>query len=116
MTGIPSGRFFVVLPRLGMYTRRSGCGRRPRLSNRWMARHLASGVVQISPSTPGVRLPSFSDTRFTASTLAEYELTRYVLRYISGLVYSLAICADDPPKPKNWRKSHRSTIDMSQSK
>src|SRR5450759_502509 len=29
-----------------------------------------------SPSTPGVRLPSFSDTRFTASALAEYELTR----------------------------------------
>src|ERR1700693_5102984 len=41
-----------------------------------MARHLASGVVHVSPSTPGVRLPSFSDTRFTASALAEYELTR----------------------------------------
>src|ERR1700730_10189690 len=97
MTGIPSGRFFVD-PRFGMYTRRNGAARGPPLSNRWMACHLASGVVQISPSTPGVRLPSFSDTRFTANALAEYELTRNLPQYISGLVYSLAICADDPPK------------------
>src|ERR1022692_1354877 len=41
-----------------------------------MACHLASGVDQISPSTPGVRLPSFSDTRLTANALAENELTR----------------------------------------
>lgn len=75
MVGIPSGRIFV-LPRLGMYTRRRGCGRRPRLPNRWMACHLASGVVHVSPSTPGVRLPSLSDTRFTANVLAENELTR----------------------------------------
>src|SRR5437660_1220164 len=76
MTGIPRGRIFVLLPRLGIYTRRNGCGRRSWLLNRWMAFHLASGVDQVSPSTPGVRLPSFSDTRLTANTLAENELTR----------------------------------------
>ena len=64
-----------------------------------MARQLASGVVQISPSTPGVRLPSFSDTRFTAIALAEYELTRnrcraFTLRQsCSRVALAIRICS-----------------------
>src|ERR1700757_2628520 len=34
-----------------------------------MALDLVSGVDQVSPSTPGVRLPWFSVTRFTAKAL-----------------------------------------------
>src|ERR1700677_3596714 len=64
-----------------------------------MACHLASGGDQISPSTPGVRLPSFSDTRFTASTLAEYELTRnrcraFTLRqFWSQVTLAIRVCS-----------------------
>jgi len=88
-----------VLPRFGMYTRRSGCGRRPRLPNRWMACHLAPGVVHFSPSTPGVRLPSFSDTRLTANALAENELTRNLCRaftrrqFCSRVALAIRICS-----------------------
>src|SRR5690606_31010161 len=48
---------------------------------------------------PGVRLPSFSVTRFTASTLAEYELTRNLCRALtrrqsrSPVALAIRICS-----------------------
>src|ERR1035438_8881308 len=64
-----------------------------------MACHLASGVDQISPSTPGVRLPSFSDTRLAASALADDELTRnrcraFTLRqFWSRVALAIRVCS-----------------------
>src|ERR1700730_2423877 len=52
-----------------MYTRLSGRGLYPRFLSDNTASDLVSGVDQIAPSTPGVHLPWFSVTRFTAKAL-----------------------------------------------
>jgi hypothetical protein len=52
-----------------MYTRLSGRGLYPRFLSDNTASDLVPGVDQIAPSTPGVHLPWFSVTRFTAKAL-----------------------------------------------
>ncbi len=56
-----------------MKTLRNGKGLYPRRFNRPMAAHRTSGESHSSRSTPAVRLPWFSVTRFTADALAENE-------------------------------------------
>lgn len=73
MVGIERGRCPPLF--LGMYTRRKGRGRYPRWVSVWVAAAFCSGVFQMAPSTPGVRLPVFSVTRLTARAfpLNEWE-------------------------------------------
>ena len=64
IAGIESG---LNLPLdFGIYTRRNGSGRYPRRCSDVIALSLDCGVDQSTRSTPEVRLPLFSVTRFTA--------------------------------------------------
>ena len=67
ITGIERG---LNLPLdFGIYTRRNGRGRYPRRCSDAIALSLDCGVDQSTWSTPEVRLPLFSVTRFTARAL-----------------------------------------------
>ena len=67
ITGIERG---LSLPLdFGIYTRRNGSGRYPRRCSDAIALSLDCGVDQSTWSTPEVRLPLFSVTRFTARAL-----------------------------------------------
>ena len=55
IVGMPSGLCFPLA--FGIWTRRNGSGLYPRRCNDPMALSLAAGVVQLTLSTPGVRLP-----------------------------------------------------------
>ena len=71
MVGIPS---FLFLPFFfGISTRLKGEDLYPLFFRLYMASALATGVLQVSPSTPAVLLPLFSVTRFTAIAFAENE-------------------------------------------
>jgi hypothetical protein len=67
IVGIPSGRSLPL--DLGIWIRRSGCGRYPRDANDIAPASFFWDESQSSLSTPGVFLPSFSVTRRTASNL-----------------------------------------------
>lgn len=71
MVGMPSGRIFPLV--LGMFTLRSGRGRYLTFSRLAIAACFCCGVSHSCRSTPGVRFPWFSVTRFTASAFALNE-------------------------------------------
>src|ERR1700674_3638959 len=64
---MPSGLNFPFF--FGIITLRSGSAEYPRLFNDAIALVFALGVFQVTLSTPGVFLPLFSVTRFTANAL-----------------------------------------------
>src|SRR5258708_21123979 len=65
ITGRPGGLIFPSFS--GIIPRRSGRAEYPRLFNDAIALVFALGVFQMTLSTPGVFLPLFSVTRFTAN-------------------------------------------------
>src|SRR5260370_9156291 len=71
---MPSGLNFPFF--FGIITLRSGRAEYPRLFNDAIALVFALGVFQVTLSTPGVFLPLFSVTRFTANALPLNEWVR----------------------------------------